>query len=198
MSGHSTQATAPTDLSPDLQRLLADLADSDQRASEMVQALSDRQVNWRPSNTEWSIAQCLDHLGKSNRIYAAALQRAIEESRQEPAPTPIALQPGVFGRMFIRTLEPPPTRKLRAPRKIIPCERIDKDEALRNFLESDEAIRAVIRNGGALDLNRIRFKNPLFWFLRFTVATGLLIIAAHNRRHLWQAQATLENPLFPK
>jgi hypothetical protein len=198
MPGHSPQAVAQTDLSPDLQRLLAGLADSDRHASEVVQTLSDRQMNWRPSDTEWSIAQCLDHLAKSNEVYAAALQRAIGKPRHEAITTPLVLRPGVVGHMFIRTLEPPPARKLRAPKMILPCDRIDKDEVLRKFLASEDAIRVVIRNGGALDLNRIRFKNPFFWFLRFTVGTGLLIIAAHNRRHFWQAQALLENPSFPK
>ncbi len=39
-----------------------------------------------------------------------------------------------------------------------------------------------------MDLNRIRFKNPFVHLLSFTVGTGLLIILAHDRRHLWQAE----------
>lgn len=198
MTGEPTQTTTPTDLSPDLQRILAELADSDRRAAEMVHALSNDQLNWRPSATEWSIAQCLDHLALSNRMYSEALHRAIEQARQEPVSASIPLRPGVFGRTFIRALEPPPKRKMKAPKKIVPIDWMDKDEVLQRFLESEEAMRAVIRDGARFDLNRIRFKNPFFWFLRFTVGTGLLIIAAHNRRHLWQAQAALDNPRFPK
>ncbi|MGH9561308.1 MAG: DinB family protein [Terracidiphilus sp.] len=198
MPGFSAQAPTPTELSPDLQRLFAELADSDRRASEMVHALSNDQLNWKPSEAEWSIAQCLDHLAISNTVYSAALHRAIEEARQELVSAPIPLRPGVFGRAFIRSLEPPPKSKHRAPQKIVPGDRMDKDEVLRRFLESEEAMRTVIRNGARLDLNGIRFKNPFFWFLRFTVGTGLLIIAAHNRRHLWQAQMILDNPSFPK
>lgn len=197
MAGPSTQTAAPADLPPDLQRILTELADSERRASEMVQSLSDTQVNWKPSVTEWSIAQCLDHLAKSNSVYSAALHRAIEQARQEPVSAPISLRPGVFGRTFVRALEPPPKRKMKAPKKIVPCDQMNKDEVLREFLASEEAMRAVIREGARLDLNRIRFVNPFFRFLRFTVGTGLLIISAHNRRHLWQARAVLENPLFP-
>lgn len=197
MPGNSTQATAPADLSPDLQRLLAELDDSDRRASEMVHALSDTQFNWKPSEAQWSIAQCVDHLGISNSVYAPALRAAIESSRQEPVQSPITLRPGVFGRAFIRALEPPPKRKIKAPKKILPGNRLAKDEVLQRFLESEEAVRAVIRDGARLDLNQIRFRNPFFWFLRFTVATGLLVISAHNRRHLWQAHKILENSQFP-
>lgn len=198
MAGTSPPATASSNLSPDLQQILAELADLDRRAAEMVRALSNDQLNWKPNATEWSIAQCLDHLAKSNYEYSAALHRAIEQARQEPVSAPAPLRPGVFGRTFVRALEPPPRQKMKAPKKIIPSDCMDKDEVLRRFLESEEAMREVVRDGAGLDLNRIRFKNPFFWFLRFTVGTGLLIIAAHNRRHLWQAQTILENPRFPK
>lgn len=38
-----------------------------------------------------------------------------------------------------------------------------------------------------LDLNRIRFRNPFIGLLRYSVGTALLVIGAHDRRHLWQA-----------
>ena len=31
--------------------------------------LSPEQINWRPSETGWSIAQCFDHLIKSNELF---------------------------------------------------------------------------------------------------------------------------------
>jgi hypothetical protein len=33
----------------------------------------------------------------------------------------------------------------------------------------------------------VRFKNPFIHGVRFSLATGLYVIAAHERRHLWQA-----------
>jgi hypothetical protein len=39
----------------------------------------------------------------------------------------------------------------------------------------------------ALDLAGIRFVNPFLPGVRFSLATGLHVIAAHERRHLWQA-----------
>ena len=87
---------------------------------------------------------------------------------------------------------------MQAPKKIVPASQIAIREALQAFLRSDEALRAVICDGAGLDLNRIRFHNPFIGFLRFSVGTGLLVITAHNRRHLWQAQRVLESPGFPK
>jgi hypothetical protein len=70
-------------------------------------------------------------------------------------------------------------------------------EVLEGFLRAQEMIRAVLLENAGLDLNRIRFRNPFIGFLRFTVGAGLLIIAAHDRRHLWQAGRVREAAGFP-
>ncbi|HSB53345.1 MAG TPA: hypothetical protein VLD58_03280, partial [Gemmatimonadales bacterium] len=48
-----------------------------------------------------------------------------------------------------------------------------------------------------LDLNGTRFANPFLPLVRFSVGTGFQVIAAHQRRHLWQAGRIRENPRFP-
>jgi hypothetical protein len=183
---------------PHLKSILDDLEKSDQEAQRIAGGLTDAQGNWQPLQTAWSIAQCLDHLARGNTLYAAALHTAINkpEAARKLASAPI--QPGWFGRFFISTLDAPPKRKMQAPKKIVPASQIAIREALQAFLRSEEDLRAVIRDGAGLDLNRIRFHNPFIGFLRFTVGTGLLIITAHNRRHLWQAQRVLESAGFPK
>ena len=44
---------------------------------------------------------------------------------------------------------------------------------------------------GSIDLTAtiagVRFPNPFIRGVRFSLATGLHVIAAHERRHLWQA-----------
>src|SRR5262249_36526808 len=193
-SGHANSAELP----PHLKVVLDDLEKADRQARRIAAGLSDAQANWHPGETGWSVAQCLDHLSRANTAYAAALQEAVKEARSTKGPGLQPIQPGWFSRLVIRSFEPPPKRKLRAPKKIVPVAAISGQDALQNFLRSHEDVRAVIREGARLDLNRIRFRNPFIGFLRFTVGTGLLIIAAHDRRHLWQAEKVLECSGFPK
>lgn len=44
-----------------------------------------------------------------------------------------------------------------------------------------------LRDNADLDLAHIRFVNPFIRGVRFSLATGLHVIAAHERRHLRQA-----------
>jgi len=183
---------------PHLKCILDDLQKSDQEAKRIAGGLTDVQGNWQPSETAWSVAQCLDHLARGNTLYAAALHTAVKKPGAARKLSRGPIQPGWFGRFFIRTLDAPPKRKMQAPKKIVPASQIAIREALQAFLRSEEDLRVVIRDGAALDLNRIRFHNPFVGVLRFSVGTGLLVITAHNRRHLWQAQRVLESAGFPK
>jgi hypothetical protein len=196
---HPLLASGPdsTALPPDLQTILDDLDKSDSEAQRIIGGLSDAQANWQPRETAWSVAQCLDHLARANTTYAAALLAAVKSGRSVRELRRAPIQPPWFSRFFIRILEPPPKRKLPAPKKIVPASRISKEEALRAFLHSQEQVRAVIREGSGLDLNRIRFRNPFIRLLRFTVGAGLLIVAAHDRRHLWQAGQVRQSATFP-
>ena len=47
---------------------------------------------------------------------------------------------------------------------------------------------ALIRETGGLDLNRIVFPNPFFRPMPIRVGTALLMVPAHERRHIWQAK----------
>jgi len=191
------QATSP-DLPPALRTILDDLAKSEQEAQRIAGGLTDKQANWQPGPNAWSIAQCLDHLARSDTTYAAALSKAIRQRPAEPQPWLDPIRPGWPSRQFIRSLEPPPKSKIRAPKKIVPASQIGSREAVEAFLRSHEEVRDVIKTAAGLDLNRIRFRNPFFGFLRFTLGAGLLIITAHDRRHLWQAGRVRQAVGFPE
>src|SRR5829696_1742005 len=76
-------------------------------AQTLVAGLTDAQGRWRPSTGSWSIAECLDHIAIANHVYLDAMTpsavRALADRRRRRRPA----LPGVIGRWFISTLEPP-------------------------------------------------------------------------------------------
>jgi hypothetical protein len=103
------------------------------------------------------------------------------------------IRPGWFGRWFIRELEPPPRRKLKAQKKVMPVAHKNGGEVLKSFVAAHEEVRSLVREGREMDLNRVRFTNPFVRLFHFTVGTGLMVIGAHDRRHLWQARQVVES-----
>lgn len=175
-------------LPDDLQSVLNELDRTDKEARQLVAGLNEAQINWRPSATAWSVAQCLDHLGQINSAYIPALQAAVRHADRNSVGPHEPIQPGWFGRWFINAMEPPPRRKFKSPAKGKPGTHKSGDEVLSVFIASHNELRSLIHEMREVNLNRIRFMNPFVSLLRFTVGTGILIIGAHDRRHLWQAR----------
>jgi hypothetical protein len=176
-----------TELPADLQQLASALDAVDRDARAVADGLSEARGTWREHPGSWSVAECLDHLATANRVYVAAMrepaERALREGRRRRGPA----RPGFFGRLFVKSLEPPVTRKMSAPRKIRPRPSPPLADSLAAFLASQEEVRSFLRLCADIDVNRARFPNPFIRGLRFSLATGLHVIAAHDRRHLWQA-----------
>jgi hypothetical protein len=61
-----------------------------------------------------------------------------------------------------------------------------------------ERIASLVTSSAGKDLNSVRFRNPLVPLVRFTVSSGFLIIAAHARRHMWQAEQVTHESDFPR
>lgn len=192
-----TTASAAPSLPDELRRIQDDLDTNERRVAALLSGLDDAAVNWRPDARSWSTAQCLDHLNVAARIYQAAMEPALEAARTKGRTRRGPIRPGWFERKFLASLEPPPKRKLPAPSKIVPAMRGNREELLEEFRRQHANLSELIRAHAGLDLGSIRFQNPFLPLLRFTVGTGLLVIPAHERRHLWQAEQLRARPGFP-
>ena len=175
-------------------RLLEDLKASDEAAGRLTNGLTEEQLNWLPVPGSWSIGQCLEHLCITNEAYLPAITAALEEKSHAPVGQ---IVPGWFAGWFIRNfVEPSPeTKRVSAPSKIRPTSRVGLT-VLDRFLAGNQAVRDLIARARSKDVNRIRFWNPFLKGIRFTVGTGLEIIAAHERRHLLQAERIRNSAAF--
>lgn len=185
MSGSVQGANQP--YPQDLQEILTELDRTDHEAQKLVSELSAEQLNWQPAPGAWSVAQCLTHLAQMNSVLTAALRKAVGQADKNSVMPRRPLQPGWLGRWFINQMDAPPRRKLKSPKQGVPEANKSGDEILKAFIAAHDELRSLIQESRDFDLNRIRFRNPFIGLLRYSVATALLVIAAHDRRHLWQA-----------
>ena len=187
------------DLSADRNAILEQLQRAEDAAARLLSGKSREQVNWQPNQgTSWSMWQCFDHLARTNQNYCQALLPAVKNPHENREGTPQNIVPGWFGKWFIQSMEPPVRMRFKAFAKVIPTEGGNPQEALQAFVESHASVRRVLEFWEKVNFNRVRFKNPFVPLLRFTVGTGLMVINAHDRRHLWQAQRVQDAPGFPK
>ncbi len=176
--------TLPTDLEDWQNQLEAVERD----AEALVAGLSEAQGTARIEAGSWSVAECLDHLATANRVYLQAMQESANRAQTQGRLRRRPARPGWAGRLFVGSLEPPPKwwSKLRAPQKIRPRPSPPLAEAFTDFMASLTDARTFLHAEAHLDLAGTRFPNPFIPGVSFSLATGLHVITAHARRHLWQ------------
>lgn len=158
-------------------------------AEALVAGLTEAQGAWRAAPGTWSVSECLDHLATANRLYLDAMQAPAARARERGKLRRRAALPGWFGSWFVRSLEPKAAKKrpMKAPGKIRPQEAPPLGATYERFQRVQDELRAFLLANADLDLARIGFPNPFIPGLRFSLATGLHVLEAHNRRHLAQA-----------
>src|SRR5215467_7319475 len=174
---------------PDIQSLQDQLDAAEQDAQNLISGLDDELGAWRANENSWSVAECFDHLATGNRIYLSAMQDAALQAREQGRERRRPAKPGLIGRWFVSYLEPPARApfKTKAPRSIRPRNAPALRDAFDQFIESHHQMLFFLNSNADLDLAKIRFVNPFIRGVRFSLATGLHVIPAHERRHLWQA-----------
>lgn len=176
----------------------AEFADLDQRYSILYNRCSREQLLWRPRNESWCIGECVEHVSRGISEYLGPMRRAILKGRPPALEENDLFVPGGwFSAAFLKRIGPEVTVKFKAPGKIRPLS-VDPEKAFEDLSRGHADIQQLLLETAQLDLNRIRFKNPFVPVLRFTVATGFLILAAHGRRHLLQAERVAQTPGFPE
>ena len=173
----------------EIRRLYDELEAAERDARALVAGLSEEQGGWRSEAGTWSVAECLDHLAVANRVYLAAMQPPAADARARGRLRRRPALPGIVGGWFVRSLEPPvkPLIRQRAPRIIRPRVAPSLSDAFNGFLQSQQSVRAFLAEYADIDLAGVTFPNPFVPGIRFSLATGLHVMPAHERRHLWQA-----------
>jgi hypothetical protein len=130
-------------------------------ARRIAGALTIEQFNWQPTPEQWSVAQCLVHLNISAALYAAAM----------------------------RAVSPDNPRRHRTPARFVAPATTSR---VRDVLDAFEAAGArwerLLYDANGLDLARVKVRSPAISLLTLPLGALFDIQAAHERRHLRQAE----------
>ena len=173
----------------DIEALKSQLEAAERDALALVADLTEELGGWRSKTGSWSVAECLDHLASTNRVYLGAMKLPAIHAREQGRTRQGPAVPGLLGRWFVKKMEPPVKAALRikSPRSVEPRLAPPLSDAFASFTASQDNVRAFLNVYADLDLAAVRFPNPFVRGIHFSLATGLHVITAHERRHLWQA-----------
>jgi len=166
-------------------------------ADALVAPLGQEQFVWKPGPNRWSIAECLEHMNATARAYLPAIDEGIADAIRHGAYAEGPFQYNVIGRIFSRLMEPPARLRMRTAIDKQPGPERPKRETLAGFRAYQVQYVDRLRQANGIDLSRSCVRSPLASWIRIPLGSAFASMAAHERRHLWQAKKITETAGFP-
>ncbi|HUG42288.1 MAG TPA: DinB family protein [Longimicrobiales bacterium] len=179
---------------PNRRRPQDDLRTLIRQVRDLAGGLDRETFNRRPGEDRWSVGECVDHLSASARLYLPVLTEAIHGARAQGLTARRVPGRTWLGRIVVWAMEPPPRRPTRMGtwpalepgHDLVPSDTLDEFEALYEEL--------IVRMNEAADLDqrRVKVRSALDSRLKLSLGDWFAFLAAHGRRHLWQADQALK------
>lgn len=165
------------------------------QADDLAEGLDTEALTRRPAPDQWSPIECIDHLNVMARLYLPILTEAIQDARAEGLDDDASRRGpqggsdgrSIIGRILTWSQEPPPRFRMKTFEESRPGKDLDPAAVLDEFEALHEEIIVRINESGTLDRKKIKIRSVLDRRLRLTLEDWFWFLAAHARRHLWQA-----------
>ena len=180
-------------MDPDLEALMCEFESIHREAEALTANLTDAQFVWKPAAGKWSVMECFAHLVIVDGTDLPGICSAIEDAQARGVTGRGPFRYGVLSGWFVRSMEPPVKRfKVSAPPQYVPPAVVkDPRETVNGFLRIQDEIRDLLGEADGLDLARVKVLLPVGPGLKMSLGRRFQLLAAHDRRHLWQAKQVL-------
>ncbi len=182
----------------DSDRVIEQAAAQKIEAASLLEGMSDSLYRWRPEPQKWSAGEHVVHLTLSVLPYLEPLDRAIEDAgaaagaggRRSPR------EPWT-GAFLLRNMEPPPRRRFRTFKRLLPLDVPPREQALAEFGAALDDFAQRAERARQIDPRRARLRSPFVPLIALSARQAFDVVLAHDRRHFWHIRQILERPGRP-
>ena len=187
----------------------------------LVHGLSQRQIDFEPAPDKWSLAQVLDHLTRTDRIFRKELKALVRRGRSRGSAFLVRtlsdfdyrlpLVPRAFTPVFdlplaaVGVAVPRPVRQAiarsravpaKSPKIIRPRKGRAAEDLRRELRDYFDFVEDLVAGNPGVRYRRLYYYNPLTAFTNFP---GILsFTASHESRHQEQIRDIRTSPGFPR
>ena len=167
-------------------------------ARDSFGGLSVEQLNWKPAEKSWSVAQCLDHLITTHSLYFPLFEQLADGSFRTSFLEKYSPLSGFFGRFLIRSLSPDNRKTMKTTGRAQPSAS-DLDGGLVGRFEEHQhqIVEHLRRLPNDIDPARTIITSPLLGLVTYSLDDCFMIMIVHCHRHLGQAKRVTETAGFP-
>jgi hypothetical protein len=171
-----------------LEALCRELEESTARAENLGKRLPVASLAHRPAPGRWSPAECIEHVNLTTRAYLPLLDAGIDDLRrnQQLSPGPYRIEWKAWLLRWL--LEPPARLKMPTTPPFQPAALADPGRVIPDFVGLQAQLLERLGRGEGLALDKYLIVSPFAKNMRYNLYSAFVLIAVHERRHLWQAE----------
>jgi len=166
-------------------------------AAKVFGGLSAAQLNWKPSEQQWSVGQCFDHLIVTNRTFFPSMEKIAAGEYRSSLWGRVSPLSGFFGRFILKALDPEKGRRTKAPRVFEPAGSDVAADIIEQFTAHQEELSARMRSTAGADLRGLKVTSPVSPVATYSLRDAYRIVVAHERKHFEQARRVTQSAGFP-
>lgn len=171
------------------------------KAVQDWQMMSLAKFSAQPGPGEWSAMQCLAHLNLYGDYYLPAIEKVINDAKQQQLQPTAVFKPGILGNYFTNMMTPredgKPAKKMKAFKNYNPESTADSDAVIAKFIEQQEKLLALLEESKLVDLNKCKVPVSIAQYIKLKLGDVFMFLIAHNYRHVLQAERALQHAGMP-
>jgi DinB superfamily len=177
-------------LPPQLETCAHDFQHASEDARNLLTYTDEDALRKRRSPANWSALECVVHLNLATQAMLPGIRRAVEEALPSSSDQQ-RYKMDFAGRLLAWSLEPPVFIKLKAPKLAQPLASSGPEPVWQEFERLHAELIELLQASAGKAIDQQKMKSP-FANMHYSAYSAFRIIAAHDRRHLWQARKSLE------
>jgi len=185
-------AKAPTQRAQTLDELEEQFTAICARFQALVTSAGPDLCSTSPAPNSWSAAECLQHLNISADAYFPVWQQAIAGAGPRKTELNAPYRIDFWGRLLSWILEPPARIRSRTPAPFQPVACGEIAQVLDGFLSRQERVIGALRRCRGRAVDEVKIASPVDGRIRYSIWSSFVVNAAHQRRHLWQAEQAIK------
>ena len=172
--------------------LTSELNEATQRARKLVETTDGRVFTVRPHPLSWSAAECLAHLTLTGKGFLPVIQDAITKAKKGGKGGKKRPHLDPIGTAMRWLMEPPARTRFKTTPPFVPRAARPKFEAWAEFASVQSQMIYEALEANDVEFRAVRVVSIFDRRIHYTLYWAFRIIAAHERRHLWQAERAVD------
>jgi len=158
--------------------------------SNHIETIDDELFALSPASGKWCIGEIIEHLNLTADIYIPAIQRSIENVKEDMKLGGEPFKLGFLMRRFKHYVSPEYNGKLPTNKNFTPFEvtTSDRNKIQDKFQNTQDEFIQLVRKAQVeqITLDKVRMNNPIIKLLKMDANAAFAIMETHQRRHFSQ------------